>query len=161
MPGGESLKSFGYSLSGGLDLDANGYPDLLVGSYESGTISLLRSRAIIHLQAEVKVTPNKTDLSAAAFCPSDNSRHRCVELEICLTFTAEPAERWEGKHVCLCVCVCVCVCVCMHVCAHVHACVCVHEYYMCVFVWCEHMCVLQVCVGVCVCVHVCITYVCG
>ena len=93
MPGGENLKSFGYSLSGGLDLDANGYPDLLVGSYESGTISLLRSRAIIRLQAKVEVTPNKTDLGAAAECPFDNSLHRCVQLEICLTFTAEPVKR--------------------------------------------------------------------
>ena len=93
MPGGESLRSFGYSLSGGLDLDANGYPDLLVGSYESGTISLLRSRAIIRLQADIRVTPNKTDLGAPALCPFDNSQHRCVEMEICLTFTAEPADR--------------------------------------------------------------------
>lgn len=29
------LKTFGYSLSGGIDLDANGYPDLLVGAYEN------------------------------------------------------------------------------------------------------------------------------
>lgn len=32
-------KTFGYSLSGGLDLDQNGYPDLLVGAYESDTVS--------------------------------------------------------------------------------------------------------------------------
>lgn len=29
------IKTFGYSLSGGMDLDANGYPDLLVGAYEN------------------------------------------------------------------------------------------------------------------------------
>lgn len=29
------MKTFGYSLSGGVDLDANGYPDLLVGAYEN------------------------------------------------------------------------------------------------------------------------------
>lgn len=28
------MKTFGYSLSGGMDLDGNGYPDLLVGAYE-------------------------------------------------------------------------------------------------------------------------------
>jgi integrin alpha 7 len=30
-----TLKTFGYSLSGGVDLDGNGYPDLLVGAYEN------------------------------------------------------------------------------------------------------------------------------
>lgn len=29
------LKTFGYSLSGGIDLDENGYPDLLVGAFDS------------------------------------------------------------------------------------------------------------------------------
>lgn len=29
------MKTFGYALSGGVDLDANGYPDLLVGAYEN------------------------------------------------------------------------------------------------------------------------------
>lgn len=29
------MNTFGYSLSGGMDLDGNGYPDLLVGAYEN------------------------------------------------------------------------------------------------------------------------------
>lgn len=29
------MQTFGYSLSGGIDLDSNGYPDLLVGAYEN------------------------------------------------------------------------------------------------------------------------------
>ena len=30
------LRTFGWSLSGGMDMDDNKYPDLLVGAYESG-----------------------------------------------------------------------------------------------------------------------------
>lgn len=30
-----TMKTFGYALSGGMDLDANGYPDLLVGAYDN------------------------------------------------------------------------------------------------------------------------------
>lgn len=35
------FRTFGYSLSGGLDVDGNKYPDLLVGSLDD-TIALLR-----------------------------------------------------------------------------------------------------------------------
>ncbi|KAJ7389987.1 integrin [Desmophyllum pertusum] len=38
------IKSFGYSLAGALDMDYNGYPDLLVGAYQSDTVVLLRSK---------------------------------------------------------------------------------------------------------------------
>ncbi|XP_022236437.1 integrin alpha-PS1-like, partial [Limulus polyphemus] len=36
-----NLATFGYSISGTLDLDGNGYPDLLIGNYESDTVTLL------------------------------------------------------------------------------------------------------------------------
>ena len=34
--------TFGYSLSGGLDLDGNGYPELLVGAFETDSIIAFR-----------------------------------------------------------------------------------------------------------------------
>lgn len=46
LPG--SFKSFGFSLSsGGLDLDANGYPDLVVGAPGSDKIAVFRTRPVI------------------------------------------------------------------------------------------------------------------
>ncbi|VDK83720.1 unnamed protein product [Cylicostephanus goldi] len=36
------LKSFGFSLSGGSDLDGNGYPDLVVGAVTKGVVTILR-----------------------------------------------------------------------------------------------------------------------
>lgn len=33
---GLRLSTFGFSLAGGVDLDNNSYPDLVVGAYESG-----------------------------------------------------------------------------------------------------------------------------
>ena len=37
------IRTFGWSLSGGMDMDNNDYPDLLVGAYDSGDQSLNQS----------------------------------------------------------------------------------------------------------------------
>lgn len=47
------LETFGYSLSGGLDLDSNGYPDLLIGAFESEAVVLLRTRPIIEITSNI------------------------------------------------------------------------------------------------------------
>lgn len=53
---GFAFKTFGNSLSGGIDLDGNSYPDLLIGSYESAAITAVMSRPITHIQTEVRST---------------------------------------------------------------------------------------------------------
>ena len=47
------LRTFGWSLSGGMDLDGNEYPDLLVGAYESAKAVYLKSSPVVHLKSEV------------------------------------------------------------------------------------------------------------
>lgn len=42
IPNSFGLTTFGFSLSGGLDMDDNTYPDLVVGAYESNTVFLFR-----------------------------------------------------------------------------------------------------------------------
>lgn len=49
----EGIVTFGSSLSGGMDMDKNGYPDLLVGAYQSNMVFLLRSRPIIDITTHV------------------------------------------------------------------------------------------------------------
>ena len=50
---GGPLKTFGYSLSGGIDMDANSYPDLLIGSISSNAAIVLRTLPLIHLKSYV------------------------------------------------------------------------------------------------------------
>ncbi|KAE8626386.1 hypothetical protein XENTR_v10006615 [Xenopus tropicalis] len=82
------IKTFGYSLSGGLDIDGNSYPDLLVGSL-SDTVVLFRSRTVIHVLKEITFTPQNIDLE------NQNCKHGtgiCVELRACFSYSAVPAS---------------------------------------------------------------------
>ncbi|KAK6166151.1 hypothetical protein SNE40_022913 [Patella caerulea] len=91
------LRSFGYSLSGGLDLDRNGYPDLLVGSFEVGQVALIRTRPIINLMKRVTLTPEMINLEDDPICPFDGEQRHCIQIQICLQFTAEPAESFQNR----------------------------------------------------------------
>ncbi|XP_030219450.1 integrin alpha-3 [Gadus morhua] len=54
------FRTFGFSLSGGLDVDQNFFPDLLVGSLDD-TVALLRARTIVQLNQTLTVTPEVLD----------------------------------------------------------------------------------------------------
>lgn len=63
------LRTFGYSLSGAIDLDGNSYPDLLVGAYESSAAVLLRSRPIVDITTEIG---ELTGIDPSTYgCPED------------------------------------------------------------------------------------------
>jgi len=43
-------RTFGYSLSGGIDFDSNNFTDIVVGAYESDSIVVVRSRPVIDIE---------------------------------------------------------------------------------------------------------------
>ena len=80
------LKSFGFSLSGGSDLDGNGYPDLVVGAVTEGIVTILRydqtftfytvnfdrlfsSRPVISISARHKTGSKFIDIERGVNCP--------------------------------------------------------------------------------------------
>ncbi|XP_026205716.1 integrin alpha-7 isoform X1 [Anabas testudineus] len=80
------VKRFGYSISGGLDIDKNHYPDVAVGSLNDSVV-LFRSRPVIHVIREISIDPQNIDLE------QQNCKGRdgvCVEVKACFTFTAHP-----------------------------------------------------------------------
>ncbi|XP_027450733.1 integrin alpha-7 isoform X1 [Zalophus californianus] len=82
------IKSFGYSLSGGLDVDGNHYPDLLVGSL-ADTAVLFRARPILHVSHEVFIAPRAIDLEQPN-CAAGHSV--CVDLRVCFSYIATPSS---------------------------------------------------------------------
>ncbi|NXD72660.1 ITA3 protein, partial [Eolophus roseicapillus] len=77
--GPASMQTFGYSLSGGLDMDGNSYPDLLVGSLAE-RIVLLRARPVINILNKIfMVTPSKVD---PAWCTPES----CITVTVCFSY---------------------------------------------------------------------------
>ncbi|XP_073644645.1 integrin alpha-7 isoform X6 [Tursiops truncatus] len=82
------IRSFGYSLSGGLDVDGNRYPDLLVGSL-ADTAVLFRARPVLHVSHEVSILPRSIDLEQPN-CASGHSV--CMDLRVCFSYIASPSS---------------------------------------------------------------------
>ncbi|XP_033913811.3 integrin alpha-3-like isoform X2 [Acipenser ruthenus] len=72
------IKTFGYSINGGLDVDENSYPDILVGSLDD-KIALLRARPVIQLSKTFTVSPRIVD---PANCTNDS----CIKVKLCLSY---------------------------------------------------------------------------
>uniref|UniRef100_A0AAX7SQ70 Integrin alpha-2 domain-containing protein n=1 Tax=Astatotilapia calliptera TaxID=8154 RepID=A0AAX7SQ70_ASTCA len=77
---GEKFQTFGYSISGGMDVDDNSYPDILVGSLDDH-IALLRARPVVHLTQDFTVEPKIVD---DKMCSGDKP---CITATLCMSFT--------------------------------------------------------------------------
>ncbi|KAF5285911.1 hypothetical protein FQA39_LY04372 [Lamprigera yunnana] len=89
LHGWENAKTVGYSLSGGLDMDNNGYPDLLAGAYGSDAIVLYRSRPIIDIQTEVTGKELKNINTAYLGCEAEpDSEDKCFSFKACFKISS-------------------------------------------------------------------------
>ncbi|XP_026762048.2 integrin alpha-PS1 isoform X2 [Galleria mellonella] len=77
------MKTFGYSLSGGTDLDGNGYPDLLVGAYENSSVALIRTRPIIDIQTWVVPKIVNIDPTQQSCDKNPESNNTCFYFQAC------------------------------------------------------------------------------
>ncbi|XP_033911681.3 integrin alpha-3b [Acipenser ruthenus] len=76
--GASGIKMFGYAINGGLDVDDNSYPDMLVGSLDD-KIALLRARPVIQLSKTFNVSPSIVD---PANCTDDS----CIKVKLCFSY---------------------------------------------------------------------------
>lgn len=76
---GKKIKTFGYSISGGLDVDQNEYPDILIGTL-SDKVILLRTRPVINISEDFTVQPEIIDTS---YCNSTS----CITVKVCFSYT--------------------------------------------------------------------------
>lgn len=86
------LSAFGYSLSAGADVDDNGYPDVVVGAFQSDAVVVLRSRPVVNVMTTLRAYPRVIDPKVTQ-CRRDGLPYNCFKLQACLRFTVNPTDR--------------------------------------------------------------------
>lgn len=85
-------RTFGFSLSGGLDMDGNTYPDLAVGAYASDQVYIFKSRPVAAVNTKTSfVNPSKLINLEEKNCQSirDGKRFTCTDITTCWSYTGE------------------------------------------------------------------------
>ncbi|XP_072179078.1 integrin alpha-7-like [Diadema setosum] len=77
--------TFGYSISGGVDLDGNGFPELTVGAYDVEQIVILRAKPVILIEDENYISHNELDPHTTN-CEYSGKPAHCFTLEICMRY---------------------------------------------------------------------------
>ncbi|XP_062862196.1 integrin alpha-4 [Trichomycterus rosablanca] len=78
---GTSLSMFGQSISGGIDVDSNGYPDVAVGAFLSDSAVVIRTRPVVMVEAFL-ILPDSVNRSVG-LCTEHNSPAVCVDVSVC------------------------------------------------------------------------------
>ncbi|KAM8933367.1 integrin alpha-4 isoform 2-T2 [Pelodytes ibericus] len=78
------LRMFGQSISGGLDVDENGYKDIAIGAFLSDAVVLLRTRPVVIISAALKMpnTVNRTKFE----CKENGHPAVCMNVSVCFTY---------------------------------------------------------------------------
>lgn len=85
------IRTFGSSLSGGIDIDDNTYPDLLIGAYGSSVAIALLARPITNIKTEVQSLELKNIDPLKQGCKSDPGTNlTCFAFKACCSI--EPYE---------------------------------------------------------------------
>ncbi|XP_065366489.1 integrin alpha-PS2 isoform X2 [Calliphora vicina] len=85
-------RTFGFALSGGLDMDGNTYPDLAVGAYASDQVFIFKSRPVAAVNAMTSfASPSKLINIEEKHCQTvrDGKRVACTDITTCWSYTGE------------------------------------------------------------------------
>ncbi|KAL5261999.1 hypothetical protein ACHWQZ_G007641 [Mnemiopsis leidyi] len=95
--GGVPLLGFGSSISGG-DVDRNGYPDVIVGSYRSDKAFVYRTTPIINIDIG-QTFPNLVDnlVDKNDPCPNDTVTVACFKLHFCVKYLPDPYHQVDDS----------------------------------------------------------------
>ncbi|CAH1788631.1 unnamed protein product [Owenia fusiformis] len=77
----DTLRTFGFALSRGLDVDDNQYTDLAIGCYKSNNAVLLKTRPVVNLHGSLLLSTTELDLVFST-CHLNNHTYSCLTLTV-------------------------------------------------------------------------------
>ncbi|CAG9770067.1 unnamed protein product [Ceutorhynchus assimilis] len=85
------VNTFGFSVTGGLDMDGNDYPDMAVGAYLSNSAFFFRSKPVVRVEAFVKFrTLNKQIDISKKNCNLPNGQlGTCTTIDFCIKYSGK------------------------------------------------------------------------
>ncbi|XP_078385758.1 integrin alpha-3b [Cetorhinus maximus] len=89
----DHIKTFGYSINGGIDVDKNDYPDVLIGTL-SDRVILLRSRPVINISNSFTVRPKIID-------PSICTIKSCITVKVCFLYIVSTGNKKYNRNITL------------------------------------------------------------
>ncbi|ELV14287.1 Integrin alpha-9 [Tupaia chinensis] len=78
------LRMFGQSISGGIDMDGNRYPDVTIGAFMSDSVVLLRARPVITVDVSIFL-PGSINITAPQ-CHDGQQPVNCLNVTACFSF---------------------------------------------------------------------------
>ncbi|MEQ2280477.1 hypothetical protein AMECASPLE_020335, partial [Ameca splendens] len=90
--------AFGFSLRSGVDLDGNGYPDLLVGAWRADRAFLYRSQAVIQSRVSVSLLPDFLNPDVK-LCHHRNIPVSCFAVRMCVYVSGHKIPQQTGLRV--------------------------------------------------------------
>ncbi|KAK0416580.1 hypothetical protein QR680_012572 [Steinernema hermaphroditum] len=89
------LKTFGWSLAAGRDVDGNKFPDVAVGAMESSTAVVLRTKPILRVHGTMRTNKQSINLEEK-FCHTDLGQMACEKIRYCLRYDGELDRRSDS-----------------------------------------------------------------
>uniref|UniRef100_A0A1I7Z7N8 Integrin_alpha2 domain-containing protein n=2 Tax=Steinernema glaseri TaxID=37863 RepID=A0A1I7Z7N8_9BILA len=89
------LKTFGWALAAGRDVDGNRFPDIAVGAMESATTVVLRTKPILRVHGTMRTNKASINLDEK-YCQTDLGQMACEKLRYCLRYDGELDKRSDS-----------------------------------------------------------------
>ncbi|XP_019410115.1 PREDICTED: integrin alpha-IIb isoform X1 [Crocodylus porosus] len=76
--------SFGFSVRGATDIDANGYPDMLVGAFGAGKVAVYRAQPVVMAETQLSMPDMLNPEEKTCTMPDSKTPASCFSIEICV-----------------------------------------------------------------------------